>query len=44
MIKFYDTSSLLIAGEDLFNGQEKFAFSSITLQELEDIKTSNYKD
>lgn len=34
-IKFYDTSSLLIAGETLFEIGEKFLISSITLKELE---------
>lgn len=42
-IKFYDTSSLLIAGESVFNGN-KFVVSSITFKELEHIKTSSYKD
>lgn len=42
-IKFYDTSSLLLAGENLFEKKEKFLISSVTLQELEQIKTS-YKD
>ena len=43
MIKFYDTSSLLIAGESIF-GKDKFAVSSITFKELERIKTSANKD
>lgn len=43
-IKFYDTSSLLLAGENLFEKKEKFLISSVTLQELEQIKTSSYKD
>lgn len=43
-IRFYDTSSLLIARERLFNQGEKFLISSITLEELENIKTSNRKD
>lgn len=42
-IKFYDTSSLLIAGEAVFN-KESFAVSSITLKELEHIKNSAHKD
>lgn len=42
-IKFYDTSSLLIAGESIF-GKDKFAVSSITFKELERIKTSANKD
>ena len=45
--KFYDTSSLLLRANDLFSKEEdtKFGFciSSITLQELENIKTSTYK-
>lgn len=43
-IRFYDTSSLLIKGESLFKDDELFVISSITLQELESIKTSAYKD
>ena len=39
---FYDTSSLLKRYGDLFdNPKEKIVISSITLQELEDIKNSN---
>lgn len=30
-IKFYDTSSLLLAGENLFEKKEKFLISSVTL-------------
>lgn len=44
MTKFYDTSSLLLKGTNLFNQEEKFAISSITLKELENIKTSANKD
>lgn len=40
-IKFYDTSSLLIIGDNLFNDKEPFIISSITLKELELIKSSN---
>lgn len=43
-IKFYDTSSLLLKADSLFENNEKFAISSITLEELEKIKTSNNKD
>lgn len=43
-IRFYDTCSLLIAGESLFNKDEKFVISSITFKELERIKTSSNKD
>lgn len=42
--KFYDTSSLLLAGDTIFNTNERFAISSITLNELENIKTSTHKD
>lgn len=43
-IKFYDTSSLLLKADSLFDDQEFFAISSITLEELEHIKTSAHKD
>lgn len=43
MINFYDTSSLLLKAESLFEGDARFAISSITLNELENIKTSNTK-
>ena len=43
-IKFYDTCALLQAGEKIFEGEEKFLISSITLKELERIKTSSNKD
>ena len=43
-IRFYDTSSLLIAGERLFEREDTFLVSSITFSELERIKTSNNKD
>ena len=42
--KFYDTCSLLQAGESLFNSGEKFYVSSVTLKELERIKVSANKD
>lgn len=42
--KFYDTSSLLLKADNLFETDEKFAISSITLSELEHIKTSANKD
>lgn len=42
-ILFYDTSSLLLAGEKLFK-QDKFLVSSISFNELERIKTSSNKD
>ena len=41
---FYDTSSLLLNINHLFdNPNDKVVISSITFQELEDIKTSNKK-
>ena len=43
-IKFYDTSSLLLKVDTLFEDGERFAISSITLEELEHIKTSANKD
>jgi predicted ribonuclease YlaK len=43
--KFYDTCSLLLKGEHLFDDKDtRVVISSITLQELEDIKTANNKD
>ena len=42
--KFYDTCSLLLKVNTLFDTDERFAISSITLDELENIKTSNSKD
>lgn len=44
MTKFYDTCSLLQAGESIFSSGEKFYVSSITLKELERIKVSANKD
>lgn len=44
MIKFYDTSSLLLRVDGLFEDVQPFAISSITLEELENIKTSANKD
>lgn len=44
MTNFYDTSSLLMKGSSLFDNNEKFAISSITLKELEYIKTAANKD
>ena len=43
-IKFYDTCSLLLAGESLFDKEEQFVISSITFKELEHIKTASNKD
>lgn len=42
--KFYDTSSLLLKANNLFEDGAPFAISSITLNELENIKTSTHKD
>ena len=43
--KFYDTCSLLLKANSLFDDENvKVIISSITLQELEDIKTANNKD
>lgn len=44
--KFYDTSSLLLKADNLFSNEldEIVVISSITIQELENIKTSNNKD
>lgn len=43
-IKFYDTSSLLLKVDSLFPQEEEIGISSITLEELEHIKTSTNKD
>lgn len=43
-IKFYDTSSLLKQVDTLFDVDEEIAVSSITFEELENIKTSSNKD
>lgn len=43
MNKFYDTSSLILNANKLFNSKEPFIISSITLEELEKIKSSNDK-
>lgn len=42
MIKFYDTNAMLLKMDELF--EEHFAISSISLSELEKIKTSAGKD
>lgn len=44
MILFYDTCSLLSAQQTAFQQENKFYISSITLNELENIKTSGTKD
>lgn len=41
---FYDTSSLLLDSKNLFKNKTHFIISSITLRELENIKTSYSKD
>jgi len=43
-IKFYDTCSLLALQEKAFNEEEKFYISGITINELENIKTSSTRD
>ena len=43
-MKFYDTSSLLKQVDTLFENDDLIAISSITLEELENIKTSSNKD
>ena len=41
---FYDTSSLLLRANNLFNNlEENIVISSVTLMELENIKTSRFK-
>lgn len=42
-MNFYDTSSLLLKAGTLFENNEDFAISTITFQELENIKTSTNK-
>lgn len=42
--RFYDTSSLLLKASELFKSNERIVISSITLNELEHIKSSNSKD
>ena len=44
MIKFYDTCSLLQLQSELFKSEEPFIISSISLTELENIKSSGTKD
>ena len=41
---FYDTSSLLMRASNLFDIEENIIISTITLQELENIKSSNDKE
>ena len=42
--KFYDTCSLLLKADNLWDEDYKLVVSSITLEELENIKTSIHKD
>lgn len=44
MIKFYDTNALLDLQEDAIEKNSKFLISNITLNELEQIKTSGTRD
>lgn len=44
MTKFYDTSSLLLSADKLFDTSDTIIISSITLKELERIKTAVNKD
>ena len=44
MVKFYDTNALLTLQESVFKENSKFLISSITLKELEQIKTSGTRD
>lgn len=44
MRKFYDTCSLLLKAGELFEQDEKIIISSVTLNELENIKTASNKD
>lgn len=41
---FYDTCSLLNDYKRIFNSNDTFVISNITLRELENIKTSKTKD
>ena len=43
-IRFYDTCSLLLKVDTLFDSGEPFVISSITLEELENIKTASTRD
>ena len=44
MSKFYDTCSLLLDANNIFKNKEKFIISSVTLEELEEIKVFSNKD
>ena len=41
--KFYDTCSILLKANFLFQDEENIVISSVTLEELENIKTSATK-
>lgn len=41
--KFYDTCSLLLKADKLFDNEDNIVISSITINELENIKTANNK-
>ena len=43
-MNFYDTNCLIDAADEIFNSEEEFYISNITLKELENIKTSSRKD
>lgn len=43
-MKFYDTCALLTSYKEIFNSEEKFYISNITINELENIKTAFNKD
>lgn len=44
MIYFYDTCSLLNHSKEIFDSKQKFIISSVSIKELESIKTSDNKD
>lgn len=44
MIRFFDTCSLLLLQEKIFEDKDTFILSNITLKELEQIKTSGTRD
>lgn len=44
MTKIYDTSSLLIKADEIFEEEDKIVITNISLKELENIKTSANKD
>ena len=44
VFKFYDTCSLLLKADNLWDENSQLVISSITLEELENIKTAANKD